>query len=110
MKKKKNAETARLVDQKTTICPKCNSSWDGGSMLETFIKQRDAGADCWKGKSDKQLESYMKKSYSTPYRWERLMRIEIQGGYDGISYGRCPDCQTTWNRFSGEEEELPKHK
>jgi len=31
--------------------------------------------------------------------------IEIQGGYDGISYYACPKCKVVWDRFTGEKEE-----
>lgn len=89
-------------------CPKCGSDWDGGSILETFIKQRDEGVKCWKDMSDEQIEKEMKESYSPPYRWSRKIGIELDYNhpkhYDGISYWQCPDCKTTFNRFTGDEE------
>lgn len=72
-------------------CPKCGASWDGGSMLETFIKQRDEGAKVWKGMTDKQIEEYMKKSYSPPYRWGRQISVANLGS-NHITIV-CPDCE-----------------
>jgi len=91
-------------------CPKCGVSWDGGSILEAFIKQRENGSKYYLGKSDSEIEEDMKKHYSPPYRWRREIGIELAYDhpkhYDGISYWQCPDCKTTFNRFTGEEEEI----
>ena len=90
-------------------CPKCKSNWDGGSILDTFKDQRNRGV-YHVGKSDEQLESEMKSMYAEPYRWSRLIGIEIQGEYDGISYWQCPDCKTYWSRFTGEEKVFDSHE
>jgi hypothetical protein len=55
------------------------------------------------GWTDEQVEQSMKECYSPPYVWKREIGIEILGQYDGISYYQCPDCKTTFNRFTGEE-------
>lgn len=90
------------------ICPKCNSNWDGGSILETFLKQRDEAIEGGYryGWTDEQVEESMKECYAPPYRWGREIGIEIPEIYDGISYWKCPDCETTFNRFTGEEEKI----
>jgi uncharacterized C2H2 Zn-finger protein len=28
--------------------------------------------------------------------------IGVLGGYDGVSYWRCPDCGAEWDRWTGE--------
>jgi hypothetical protein len=86
-------------------CPKCNSDWDDGSIVDTFKKMRDEGSKYWQ-KTDEEIEEEVKQCYSPPYRWGREIGIEIQGDYDGISYLRCPDCKTTFNRFTGIEKEI----
>ena len=91
----------------TRNCPKCGNSWDGGSIFETFIKQREEGVECWQGKSDEQIKKEMEEFYSPPYRWGREIGIEIPEKYDGISYWQCPDCNATFNRFTGIEENIP---
>ena len=53
-----DGNTVLAAGQRT--CPKCGSDWDGGSILETFIKQREEGVKCWQGKSDEQIEKEMK--------------------------------------------------
>lgn len=101
-----NTSTVLAADQRT--CPKCHSNWDGGSIFETFIKQRDEGVKYWQGKSDKQIAKEVKDSYSPPYRWSRQIGIELSYDhpkhYDGVSYWQCPDCNTMFNRFTGVEE------
>jgi len=82
-------------------CPVCDADWDGGSILEEFKKQRDEGSTAWAGMSDAELEVEVKKCYGPPYRWGREIGIEIQGGYDGISYYQCPDCSALFDRFTG---------
>lgn len=91
-------------------CPKCGVSWDGGSIVETFIQQREEGARNWQGMSDDDIQAYVDESYSPPHRWGRQIGIELAydhpNHYDGISYWKCPDCETTWNRFTKQEEEI----
>lgn len=91
-------------------CPKCGSDWDGGSILETFIRQRDEGVGCWKGLTDEQVEAKMKESYGPPFRWGREIMVEIQGKYDGWLYTQCPDCSTHFDRWTGEESSWPENK
>jgi|WetSurSiteA1Bulk_404760.scaffolds.fasta_scaffold11583_6 hypothetical protein len=38
-------------------------------------------------------------------KYSSMAGIEIQGGYDGISYYACPKCKVVWDRFTGEKEE-----
>lgn len=95
-------------------CPKCGSNLDGGSIVETFIAQRnDASTEdnyIWKGMSDEQIEECVKECYSEPYRWGREIGIELPydhpNHYDGVSYWQCPDCGATFNRFTGKMEEI----
>lgn len=49
-----NERTKLQPGQRT--CPKCGSDWDGGSILETFIKQREEGYSVWKGMTDEQIK------------------------------------------------------
>jgi hypothetical protein len=102
-------EKIRLKPNQTN-CPKCNSDWDGGSILESFIKQREEGVSYWQGKSDAEIEKIMEDSYSPPYRWLRKIGIHLPydhpNYYDGVSYWKCPDCNTYFNRFTGFEETI----
>jgi len=79
-------------------CPFCKADFDGGSILETFIKQREEGVESWKGMTNTQIEEKMKECYTSPYRWSRVIGIEDPSIYDGISYYRCPDCDKMWKR------------
>ena len=48
---------------KNDICPVCNNSWDGGSILETFKAQQKPGS--W---NENMTDEEMLSSYSPPYR------------------------------------------
>ena len=73
-----------------TKCPECGADWDGGSILETFIEQRELGFDIWKGMTDAEIEEQVKEYYRPPYRWGRQIGIELDN--DRIEYWQCPDC------------------
>lgn len=79
-------------------CPACGTSWDGGSIFDVLRQQ-----DWCKDKSDAELQADIEKSYSPPYRFSRLLGIELPYDhpqhYDGVSYWQCPDCQKRWARF-----------
>ena len=82
---------------------KNNMSFDSKEENQIFL-----------GQDRKDIHDYLLKNfnvdvkgkYSPPYRWSRVLGVEIQGMYDGISYWQCPDCKTTWSRFTLEEEEI----
>jgi len=38
-------------------------------------------------------------------KYSSLIGLEIQGGYDGISYWACPKCKVVWDRFTGKKED-----
>lgn len=86
-------------------CPKCGISWWGDSILESWKALRDKG-EAYVGKTDAELEQYMKDSYAPPYRWRREIGIEYMltnEDYDGISEYKCPDCHTRFGRWTGTE-------
>ena len=58
-------------------CPVCGSNWDGG-----------------------EIPADIKEHYNEPYRWSRLISIEDPMIYDGISWYRCPDCKSQWDRWT----------
>lgn len=108
MEQKVNENNLKSFWEQRT-CPKCKSDWKGDSILETFIKQREDGIQRWQGKTDEQIEKEMKIFYPPPYYWGREIIIEItftHKHYDGASYLECPDCETTFNRFTGFEEKI----
>ena len=81
-------------------CPKCGESWDDGSIFDALRKHPN-NDDI----SDEDLNSRIERWFAPPYRFSKLIGIEIQGEYDGISYWQCPFCKTTWDRFTGKEVE-----
>lgn len=103
---KKKTDIVRLLPNQNT-CPKCGSDWDGGSIVETFIKQREEGNLFWKDKTNEDIELIVKETYSPPYRWDRKIGVELSWDHpkhiDGISYWKCPDCDALFDRFTGFE-------
>ncbi len=62
-------------------CPECGADWQGELIPEKY--------------------RYNYSKYSTHF--SRLIGIEIQGEYDGVSYWECPDCHMRWDRWTGEK-------
>jgi hypothetical protein len=86
-------------------CPKCKSSWDGGSILETFIQQRNNGHAVWKDLTDQQIEEKMKETYNEPYRWGRQISVYSRE-LDKTVYWKCPDCNTYFDRKYNEVKDI----
>lgn len=78
-------------------CPKCHASWDNGSIFDVLRSQ-----DWCRDKSDEELRKFIEESYSPPYRFSRLVGVELPYGhpdrYDGVSFWQCPDCDEKWPR------------
>lgn len=62
------------------FCPKCGVDWFDSEIPEESRK--------W----------YGEKTY-----FSRVIGIEDPKRYDGVSWWKCPDCDTVWDRFTGEE-------
>ncbi|MDD4111366.1 MAG: hypothetical protein PHS54_07525, partial [Clostridia bacterium] len=69
------------------FCPVCGESWEGEDMFKIFRKQ-----DWTKNMTTKQLKEYIKKSYPKPYKFSKIIGIEIPEKYDGVSLWECPFC------------------
>jgi hypothetical protein len=89
------------IDSNTCTCPKCNSDWKGDDIYEYF-----RNSEYYKDKSDEEILE-IAGSYGwtedNPKTFNKLIGIEIQGEYDGVLYWKCPDCESYWGRFSGNE-------
>ncbi|OGM09255.1 hypothetical protein A2Z67_04930 [Candidatus Woesebacteria bacterium RBG_13_36_22] len=59
-------------------CPVCKVDWRGKKIPKEYKEHYPSGAT----------------------HYSRLIGIEIQGGYDGVSYWECPDCKTRWDRWT----------
>ena len=79
-------------------CPKCGVDWSNGDIFDVL-----RGQDWCKDKSDEELRKWVETAYSPPYKFSRLIGIELPYGhpdrYDGVSYWMCPDCEHKWPRF-----------
>lgn len=91
-------------------CPECKKSWKGKSILDTFLLKKEEGEPFYTSKSDEEIEKMVEESYSPPYHFSEVIGIELSWDhpkhYDGISYYKCPHCNSTFNRFTGEKEKI----
>jgi hypothetical protein len=80
-------------------CPKCNSDWCGEDIFVVLRPQE------WcKNKSDDELRKIVRDSYAPPYKFSRLIGVQLSydhpDHYDGVSYWECPDCKYKFYRFA----------
>lgn len=80
-------------------CPECNADWSAGDIFDVLRAQ-----DWCKNKSDEELRAFVQQSYSPPYKFSRLIGVELPYDhpkhYDGVSYYMCPDCKHQFPRFA----------
>lgn len=83
-------------------CPECGADWSAGDIFDTLRQQ-----DWCKDKSDAELRAYVEKCYGPPYKFSRLIGVELPydhpDHYDGVSYWMCPDCNHKWSRFGAND-------
>jgi hypothetical protein len=92
-----NAETAKL--DHFGKCPKCNADWSAGDIF-TILRAQEWCQDT----SDEALRKSIEECYSPPYKFSRLVGVELPHThpehYDGVSLWQCPDCKQEWPRFN----------
>ena len=91
-----------------TECPKCHSNWNDGDIYEK-LRSNILYKDWTDEEVIKGANSYG-WTKEKPIQFKRQIGIELpyndQRHYDGVSYWQCPDCKTTWDAFTGEEEKI----
>lgn len=102
--KKTQSKMTKKID-KYGKCPSCNESWDAGFIWDVF-KEMETYQDL----SIEELKTKAKKCYSKPYKFSHIIGIQVQGKYDGVSYWKCPFCNTTWDKFTGDKIKLKTNK
>lgn len=79
-------------------CPECNANWCGEDIFDVLRPQ-----DWCKDKSDTELLEHIKTFYAPPYKFSRIIGVELPYSdpdhYDGVSYWECPDCHHKFPRF-----------
>lgn len=75
-------------------CPECDADWDAGDIFDILRRQV-----FYTNTSDEELRTLVESSYSPPYKFSRLIGVEIRGKYDGVWKWQCPDCKHEWPRF-----------
>lgn len=79
-------------------CPECGANWCSEDIFDVLRPQ-----DWCKDKSDAELRAYIAQCYSPPYKFSRLIGVELPydhpDHYDGVSFWMCPDCKHSFPRF-----------
>lgn len=100
-------ENGTVLTDTHGICPKCSYNFDGDDVCDYF---KYAYAERHPEKTTSEITQMAQEtaamygwSPEKPVRFSRIIGIEIPGGYDGIMFHQCPECETTWDRFNGKE-------
>jgi hypothetical protein len=80
--------------------------WQGEDILEHFLQRKVDGDPHYANKTNeeiKEVAGHYGWTEENPKCFSHLLGIEDPRLYDGISFWQCPECKTTWDRFTGEE-------
>jgi hypothetical protein len=80
-------------------CPICNFQWQHTENIYESLRQNSLYEN-WTNEEVKQTALNYGHSTEHPKHFSELIGIEISEEYDGISQWQCPNCKTTWNKFT----------
>lgn len=81
-------------------CPECDIGWYSDNEIPEDLMKFNPGHYNTIQKARAAAESYG-WSDDKPLRFgKNMVGIEIQGGYDGVSYWRCDKCKAVFDRFT----------
>ena len=69
-------------------CPVCNTNWDDGSILDTFIEMKRKGH--WPDKTEEQIRKEVAIFTMSPRKWSALTIKKIDNNH---SLFQCPGCE-----------------
>lgn len=69
-------------------CPVCNTSWDEGSIIDSFLELKRKGH--WPNKSEEQLRKELVVHSRSPRKWSALTKMHESTEY---TLFQCPDCE-----------------
>ncbi len=95
-------------------CPECNHKFKGEDILQHFMNAKNDSNHpqhkYYGNYTDEQITevaSHYGYTKENPKFFSNIIGIEYQGVYDGTLAWQCPNCKTTWGRFSGEKNPDP---
>ncbi len=93
----------RLADSR--YCPKCDADWRSSEIPRESLAKGYYGHESPCERKRAWDADYSESTPCTcpPRFFSRLVGIEIPGKYDGVSEWMCPDCETRWDRWTGEQ-------
>jgi hypothetical protein len=88
-----------LADAKD--CPGCGSNLDGEPIPEELLHCYNRGPDGELIHSEEEYAAVRDQIENETTHYSRVIGVEYQGRYDGISEWVCPDCGRREGRWSG---------
>jgi len=86
-------------------CPECGTSWDDGDIFDTLRAD-----EFYEDKTDEEVKisaSQYGWSENNKIRRTKLMGLELPWDHpdhrEGICFWQCPECNTIWNRYTGDK-------
>lgn len=73
-------------------CPNCHADLKGPDIYERFLEMYEDEAQALVAAG---MYGWSKE---TPKRFGRVIGLEYEGLYDGVSAWQCPDCGHKWDR------------
>jgi hypothetical protein len=90
-------------------CPKCDFNFDAGDVrdvLRVELAKRIVQFGLDKELTEEDLDEACALygwTKETPVHFSHILGIDIEGAEDGLILHQCPECSTTWDRFTGRE-------
>ncbi len=98
-------------------CPSCNVSWVGEDIFKCFLNIKNNPNhplyNSYKNHTEKEIlevASMYGYTLENPKHFENQIGLEYPELYDGILIYKCPSCNNTVGRFSGEINPIPKEE
>jgi len=79
-------------------CPSCNTDWEEDETITEYFESQ--GYSHRKAVQTAALYGCTPKS--PKHFGKNVVGIEIQGKYDGVSYWKCTECETVFDRWTME--------
>ncbi len=98
-------EGGTVLDSIHGKCPKCDFNFAGEDVKMHFLKKYSelpTAMEDVEAEAERAAAMYG-WSAEKPVSFSNIMGIEIRDAYDGTVMHQCPECHTTWDRFTNRE-------
>jgi hypothetical protein len=99
-------------------CPECGVPWkQEETITDSFLRDKEEGH--YKDKTIEEVKEISAEMYGCTednpqhFGTEHFVGIQLEWNHpnhwDGVSYWKCLNCDTTWNRFTNLKEDIPEN-